>query len=156
MPQTVKVGSILIKETLLFPSGVTVDSEAYSPGWKLVRNLDGYGLARLIVKAHWNFFYMADAMGAIAIGREVPGTLRRALKRIVAKPEGQNYNSLEVTKVAAKRFLGIPFVRVAANFRHIQEGIGLTPTRNFVLQAPGTPPNVEATTKPYTAIISNS
>lgn len=147
MSLKIKVGSILVKENLSFPVGVTVDSEAYSPGWKLVTNLDGYGLARIVVKAHWNFFYLAAGMRAVAFGGESPGTLRRALKRIAAKPDGQNYNSLEVTKVVAKRFLGIPFVRVAANFRHIQEGIGLTPTRNFVLQAPGAPPNVEATKK---------
>ena len=156
MSQTVKVGSILIKETLQLPSDVMVDSEAYSPGWKLVRNLDGYGLARLIVKAHWNFFYMADEMRATAIGSQVPGTLRRALKRIAAKPEGQHYNSLEITKVVAKRFLGIPFIKVAANFRHIQQGIGLTPTRNFILRAPAPKTNDAATRNRYTAVISNS
>jgi hypothetical protein len=154
--QTIKVGSILVKETLLFPSGVTVDSEAYAAGWKLVRNLDGYGLARLIVKAHWNFFYMADEMRAIAVGSQVPATLRRALNRIASKPEGQHYNSLEVTKVVAKRFFGIPFVQVAANFRHIQQGIGLTPTRNFILRTPVPGTNDEAATKRHTAMISSS
>ena len=156
MSQTIKVGSILVKETLLLPSGVAVDSEAYSPGWKLVRNLDGYGLARLIVKAHWNFFYMANEMRAIAFGNQLPATLRRALKRIASKPEGQHYNSLEVTKVVAKRFLGIPFVEVAANFRHIQEGIGLAPTRNFILRTPAPATNDKAAGKRYTAMNSSS
>jgi hypothetical protein len=156
MSQTIKVGSILVKDTLQFPADVTVVSEAYSPGWKLVRNLDGYGLARLVVKAHWNFFYMADEMRAIAIGNHVPGTLQRALTRIAAKPEGQHYNSLEITKVVAKRFLGIPFIKVAANFRHIQQGIGLTPTRNFILRTPAPKTTDEASTKRYSAMISNS
>ena len=65
-----------------FPVGVTVDSEAYSPGWKLVRNLDGYGLARMIVKAQWKFFYLAGDMRAMVFGSEGPGTLHRALKRL--------------------------------------------------------------------------
>lgn len=136
MPQEIRLGSILIKENLSLPGGVKVDSEAYAPGWKLVSNLDGYGLARAIVKAHWNFFYLAVEIKAIAFGRESQATLRKVLKRIAAKPEGQPYNSLEITGVAAKRFLGISFVKVAANFRHIQERIGLTPTRRFVLRTP--------------------
>ena len=137
MSQKIRVGSILIKENLSFPVGVTVDSEAYLRGWKLVRNLDGYGLARMIVKAHWNFFYLAGDMRAIAFGSESLGTLHRALKQIVRKPEGQHYNALEITRVVARRFLGVSFMRVTANFRHIQERVGLIPIKNFILGTPG-------------------
>ena len=137
MSQRIRVGSILIKENLPFPVGVTVDSEAYLRGWKLVRNLDGYGLARIIVKAHWNFFYLAGDMRASAFGSESLGTLHRALKRIVRKPEGQHYNALEITRVVARRFLGVSFMRVTANFRHIQERVGLIPIKNFILGTPG-------------------
>jgi hypothetical protein len=133
-----------------------VASEAYSPGWKLVRCLDGYGLARIVVKAHWNFFYLTGEMSAIAFGRKSPGALHRALKRIVTKPEGQHYNALEITKVVARRFLGFRFVRVTANFRHIQRGIGSTPIKDLVLGTPSPVRNEEAATKRYTAMISGS
>jgi len=156
MSEKIKVGSILIKENLSFPVSVRVDSEAYSPGWKLVRNLDGYGLARMIVKAHWNFFYLAGEMRAIAFGSAGPGTLHRALKRIVTKPEGRHYNALEITRVVAKRFLGVSFMRVTANFRHIQEGTGVIPIRGFVLGTPGPVRNEEAATKRYATMISSS
>jgi hypothetical protein len=109
MSQKIKVDSILIKENFSFPVGVTVDSEAYSPGWKLVRNLDGYGLARIIVKARWKFFYLGGGMRVIAFGSESQGTLHKALKRIVTKPEGQHDNALEITSVVARRFLGVSF-----------------------------------------------
>jgi len=144
MSQKIKVGSILIKENLSFPVGVPVDSEAYSPGWKLVRNLDGYGLARIIVKAQWKFFYLAGGMRAIAFGSESQGTLHRALKRIVTKSEGQHYNALEITSVVARRFLGVSFMRVTASFRHIQEGVGLVPIKDFILGTPGSVRNEEA------------
>jgi hypothetical protein len=144
MLQKIRVGSILIKENLSFPVGVTVDSEAYSPGWRLVRNLDGYGLARIIVKAQWNFFYLAGDMRAIAFGSESQGTLHRALGRIVTKPEGQHYNALEITSVVARRFFGVSFMRVAANFRHIREGVGLIPIKDFILGTPGLVRNEEA------------
>jgi hypothetical protein len=156
MSQEIKIGSILFRENTVFPAGVSVDSDAFLPGWKLVRNLDGYGLARMIVKVNWNFFYLAGEIRAIALGRGGSATFRRALKRITAGREGQTYNSLEITRVVAKRFLGIPFLSIAANSRHIQKGMGLIPTRNFVLRTPVPAPSGEAAAKRYTAMISSS
>ncbi|HXA00042.1 MAG TPA: hypothetical protein VN025_19945 [Candidatus Dormibacteraeota bacterium] len=156
MSQEIKIGSILIRENMVFPAGVSVESDAFLPGWKLVRDLNGYELARMIVKANWNFFYLAGEIRAMTLGRGGSAAFRRTLRRIVAKREGQNYNSLEITRVVAKRFLGIPFLSIAANSRHIQEGIGLVPTRNFVLRMPVPAPNEEVVTKRYTAMISSS
>jgi len=85
-------------------------------------------------EAKWYFFYLAGEHRAIALGREGLGTLRRAVKQILAKQEGQTFNSLEITKVASKRFLGFPFMSVAAHFRHIQQGICLVPAKNSVLR----------------------
>jgi len=156
MSPEIKIGSILVRENTVFPAGVSVDSDAFLPGWKLVRNLNGYGLARMVVKANWNFFYLAGEIKAIALGRGGAATFRRALKRIVARREGQNYNSLEITRVLPKRFLGIPFLSVAVNSRHIQKGMGLIPTRDFVLRMPAPAPSEEAAAKRYTAMISSS
>jgi hypothetical protein len=98
------------------PANLLIESEAFLPGWGAVRNLDGYELGRKIEAANWNFFYLAGEIGAIALGREGPGTLRRAVKRFLAKPEGQKFNSLEVTEIISQRFLGIPFIVLP--FRH--------------------------------------
>jgi hypothetical protein len=46
MQETIKPGTILIEEETPFPKSVTLESEPYSPGWKLVRGLDGYALNR--------------------------------------------------------------------------------------------------------------
>ncbi len=156
MSQEITIGSILVRENTVFPPGVSVESDTFLPGWKLVRNLNGYGLARIIVKANWNFFYLAGEIRAIALGRGGSAAFRRALKRIVVRREGQNYNSLEITRVVAKRFLGIPFLSIAANSRHIQKGMGLIPTRNFVLRMPVPDPSEEAAAERYTAMISSS
>ena len=66
MSQEITIGSILVRENTVFPPGVSVESDTLLPGWKLVRNLNGYGLARIIVKANWNFFYLAGEIRAIA------------------------------------------------------------------------------------------
>jgi hypothetical protein len=155
MTQDVKIGSILVREDTVFPPSVSVETDAFFAGWKFVRNLDGYGLARMFAKANWNFFYLAAEIRAIAFGHGAPAACR-ALKRILAKREGQNYNSLEITEVTAKRFLGIPLISVKANSRHIQEGIGLIPTKDFVLRNPAWAPGERAVTRRYTMMVSRS
>ena len=129
-------GTILIRENTLLPAGLAVESDVFLAGWRVVKNLDGYGLGQKIEKAKWYFFYLVDEIRASALGREDLGTLRRAAKQILAKQEGQKFNSLEITKVASKRFLGIPFLSVTAHFRHIQQGICLVPAKNSALRMP--------------------
>jgi len=129
-------GTILIKETTPLPAGLKVESDAFLPGWRAVRNLDGYGLGRKIEEAKWNFFYLAGEIRATALGREGPETLRRAVKRVLAKQEGHKFNSLQITGVDSKRFLGIPFTSVATHFRHIQERPGLVPAKGIALKMP--------------------
>src|SRR5258708_33599093 len=72
----------------------------------------------------------------MALGRKGIKTLRREVKCVLAKQEGQKFNCVEITKVVSKRFLGLPFVSVTAHFRHIQQGICLGPAKDFVLRMP--------------------
>ena len=153
--QLLKTGSILVREDTVFPPSVSVESEAFLSGWKLVRTLDGHGLARIIAKASWNFFYLAGEIRASAFGRG-GSSLLKAVKRILVKREGQSYNSLEITEVTAKRFLGVPWISVKATSRHIQEGIGLIPTKDFVLRNPAWAPDQKGVTSRYTVMISKS
>ena len=155
MPDTNRARLILIREDTPLPANLPLESEAFLPGWRAVRNLDGYELGRKIEEAGWNFFYLAGEIGAIAFGREGLGTLRRAVKRILAKQEGQKFNSLEVTKIISKRFLGIPFMNVTAHSRHIQQGIGLVPAKDSVPRIPAAPSG-EMAKRQYTTLIPSS
>jgi len=128
-------GTILIRENTLLPAGLAIESDVFLPGWRAVRNLDGYGLGRKIEEANWNFFYLAGEIRITVLGRDGSKTLRRAVKRVLTKQDKQ-FNSLEITKVVLKRFLGIPFVSVAAHTRHIQQGICLVPAKDFVWGKP--------------------
>jgi hypothetical protein len=168
MPDTIKSGTILIKDGTLLPADLLVESEMYAPSWKAVKSFDGFGLDQKINEANWSFFYLAGEIGATVLGRDRSGTLRRAVKRVLAKQEGQKFNSLEITKVVSKRFLGIPFMSVTAHFRQIQQGIGLVPAKDFVLRMPAAVApepklgsgrekhHAEVATKQYTALISSS
>ncbi len=125
MLDALKTGTILIQEDTLLPTGLSIESDALLPGWRAVRNLDGYGLGRKIDEADWNFFYLAGELKATIVGREAVEGLRRAVKQILAKRTGQKFNALEIAKVVSKRFLGVPYLKVFAHFRHIQEGMYL-------------------------------
>src|SRR5882762_4232514 len=136
-------GAILIRENTLLPAGLAVESEVFLPDWRVVKNLDRSTLARNIEDASWNFFYLAGEITATVLGHNRSGTLRRAVKCVLAKQEGQKFNSLEITNVVSKRFLGIPFISITAHSRHIQQDIGLVPATDSALRMAVAAPNKE-------------
>lgn len=58
MPQTIQVGTILVKESPLMPELFSLEIERYSGNWNVVKTLDGFALDRKIRVAGWNFFFM--------------------------------------------------------------------------------------------------
>src|SRR5260370_17064040 len=101
------------------------ESERCATGWGLVKNLDGYGLGRKISEAGWTFFWMAGEIGATVFGFDSQKTVRRAVKRILANLKSGKFNSLEITRVASKRFLGLPYASVSPQSQHIQKHVFL-------------------------------
>jgi hypothetical protein len=126
VPDTMKVGSILIKEGALLPKALKIESEPSVSGWRLVTNFDGLALDRAVREAGWTFFCMAGEIKATAFGFGAEKMARRAVARILAQPRSMQFNSLAITEVTSKRFLGLlPCVSVAAQSRHIQESLFL-------------------------------
>jgi hypothetical protein len=125
MQETIKLGSILLKEGTPFPNGFQLDSASYSPGWRSVKGMDGYALDRKTHDAGWTFFYLAGESRSSVFGREGQVTVRRAIKRILAGLKSERFNSLEVTRVVFKHFLGVPYATVSFHKRNIQEGMFL-------------------------------
>jgi hypothetical protein len=128
MAETIKTGTILIKDGTFLPDALQLESEPCPTGWRLVKNLDGHGLERKIHEAGWTFFCLAGEIKATVFGYEGQKTVRRAVKRILTNLKSEKFNGLEITQVAAKRFLGLPCATVCAHSRHIQESA-------FLLQA---------------------
>ena len=131
MPNTIGTGTILIKEGTPLPEALRLESEPYAPGWRLVKNLDGYGLDQRIHEAGWTFFCLAGEIKATVFGFDGQKTVRRAVKRILAKLKSEKFNSLEIMGVASKRFLGMRYVTVSARSRHIQESMFLFRAREI-------------------------
>ncbi|HWO30290.1 MAG TPA: hypothetical protein VNO32_15965 [Candidatus Acidoferrum sp.] len=144
MPANEPAGTLFIRENTLLPGGLIIETETFLPGWRAVRNCDGYRLGRKLEEAKWNFFYLAGEVSAIVLGREGPSALRRAVRSILAKPEARKFNSLELTGTRSRWFLGIPFVIVTANFRHIQQGLALDRANDFTRNKPVSPDEAAA------------
>jgi hypothetical protein len=125
MAEKIRIGTILIEEGVIFPDSLLVDSQPYSHGWRIVKELDGYGLDRKMSEAGWTCFYMADEIkgSAVALGGEK--SLSKAVNQILTKLKLERFNSLEITKVDTKRFVGLPHTIVTAHARHIQESMFL-------------------------------
>lgn len=125
MAEKINTGTILIKEGTLLPEGLQLESEPYSKGWKLVKNLDGPGLDRKLCEASWTFFYVAGGVDATTVGFDLEKMTRRAVKSVLVSMTSHRLNCLEIVQVDRKDFLGLPYVTVSGRQRHIQESMFL-------------------------------
>ena len=133
MPNTMTAGKILVREGTELPGAMRLESEPYAAGWRLVKNLDGDGLGRQIHEAGWTFFCLAGDIKAITFGIDEQQMVCRAVQRILAKVESEKFNSLEITRVANQRFLGVPYASVSARSRHIQKSVFLFEAKDLPL-----------------------
>ena len=121
MPSTIQVDTILMKEWPGMNQLLGLESEPCSGEWSLPKILDGFTLDRQIHAAGWNFFFMAAEVKVMFLGSVGAVKIQNALRRILQKVKQQQFNGLEVTQIVARRFLGVPYVTVAAHSRHIQQ-----------------------------------
>jgi hypothetical protein len=99
-----------------------IDSEPYAAGWQSLGALASSGLDGKIRAAGWKLFFMAGELRAVVPAWGGQNTLRRGVKRLLAQTRAQHFNCLELTHLTRKRFLGIPYLSIAAHSRHIQQG----------------------------------
>jgi hypothetical protein len=121
----IQAGTIFIREGIQLPKTLQIASEPYVSGWRLVKDLDAGGLGRKIHGTGWTFFSLAGHTQAMSLGRESQSVVDSAVRKILTKLKSEKYNSMEITAVVPKRFLGVPYVTVTARSRHIQEGVFL-------------------------------
>jgi len=125
MVERIKMGTVLIEDDVIFPDSLRVESEPYLNGWRVVKELDGYGLDRKMSEAGWTCFYMADEIKGSAVALDGEKSLCKAVNQILTKLKLKRFNSLEITEVDTKRFLGLPHTIITAHARHIQESMFL-------------------------------
>ena len=134
MAHEITMGTILIKDNAVLPKELQFESEPCVPGWRLVKDFDGYGLDREIRKTGWTFFCLAGEIKATVFGIDRQKMVRRAIERILANPRSEKFNSMEITRVASvgsERFPLVRYVTVSAQSRHIQESLFSRPREHF-------------------------
>lgn len=125
MTTTLEVGTILLAEHPAIKNLLGLDSESSPGNWSVVKALDGVALDRKIHAAGWNFFFMAAEVKVRFFGALGTTNISNGLRRILAKVRHENFNGLEITGIAARRFLGVPYVTLSAHSRHIQQSCQL-------------------------------
>jgi hypothetical protein len=131
MRETIKAGTTLFKEDTILPEGLTFESEQFSPGWRSVKGLNESAIDRRTLEAGWTFFYLAGERRTTAFGREGQKTACRAIQKILTGLKSEKCNSLEVTSVAFKAFLGMPYTMVSFHLRNLQKGMFLSGSQDL-------------------------
>ena len=114
-------GTILIENGTILPDSLLLNREPYSMNWTCASHLDGHGLEGQLRRIGWTLFYMAGDIKANAFGFDEEKRVNAAVSRVAKRVRAQNCNCLEITQMATKSFLGIPYVSVVAHSRHIQD-----------------------------------
>lgn len=120
----VEIGAVYIAESTCLPNALKFHSEPCSDGWRAVKYLNGYELDRQIRETGWTFFSLGQIKASV-FGFHRVKAVRKALNRLLSNVKSDKLNSLEVSQVATKHFVGLHYVTVSANVRHIQESIFL-------------------------------
>jgi len=115
-------GTILVEAGAILPDNVSLQPGVFSQNWRSVANLDGIALGAEIAKAGWTFFYMAGEVKKHAFGLGEEQRVRAAVERVIEDVQAQHCNCVEITHLANKSFLGVPYVSITAHARHIQDG----------------------------------
>ena len=121
MTGRITAGSILVREGTHLPNGLRLQSESHLNGWVAASDTRS-AFEETIRGAGWTFFFMAGEIKATVFGLDRQKALRAALKRLTKDVESQQCNSIEITRVADKSFLGFPYTSVSVHARHAQKG----------------------------------
>lgn len=125
MSNTLRVGALLMRVGTLPPRSLGVLTEACSPDWEWITNLDGDSFDRKVRNAGWSFFFLAAKIQVVVWGHCTDKIVSKAIRRVLTRARPAQFNCLEVTELSVRRFCGIPYVHLSAHSRHIQEGMVL-------------------------------
>lgn len=134
MRDAIVAGTILIERAAPMPDSWLPQGGPYSNGWICVGKADRSRLEANIHKAGWTFFYLAGEIKATVFGFDGQETVAKAAKRLIADVKARRLNCLEITRVATRSFLGVPYATITGHARHIQPSMMLsraarTPTK---------------------------
>src|SRR5512146_328464 len=112
------LGTILIRRGTALPPEPNFETCNFCGNWDVVSDSDRVD-ARLRASG-WNLFFIASPLRSFSVGSS-DGGLRKAVRRLVRLVEPLSLNCLQITHIANRRLLGIPYRVVFAHPCHIQK-----------------------------------
>lgn len=118
-------GTILLREGVVLPPEMKMESIKHSAGWQTLPGANCYALDRQLRLLGWSCTFLSREIKTISFGFSRAAMLKSALRRLLAKVRILDFNCAEVTTITPSRFLGIPYLRVRGHARHIQPSFEL-------------------------------
>jgi hypothetical protein len=111
---------MLVKDGTELPPSPAITIVPHSIGWSYLINSTSAELDGNLRRIGWSFFYMAGEIRKIGFGFTSRSRMKRAVTRVIEAVKLQQCNSLEITQVQTKSFLGLPYTSLVAHARHVQ------------------------------------
>jgi hypothetical protein len=134
MTHEIKAGTVLIKDNTPLPKSSNFGSEPCVPGWWLVKDFDGYKWIEKFEKQDGHSSAWLEKLRQPCFGIDRQKMVLKAIERILANPKSEEFNSLEITRVASagsERFPLVGYVTISAHSRHIQENMFLSQPKDL-------------------------
>jgi hypothetical protein len=116
---------LLVRDDAVLPPALSTEGQSsFLPGWRAIKNFDEYALRRKIRETNWSFLHLRGGKETgVMMGRARDKVLQKAVAHLLAELRGRKFNSLEVTVLLSKCFLGLRFLRISVNLRHFQHNV---------------------------------
>jgi hypothetical protein len=93
------------------------------PGWRcLSTSVNRRNLHQNLAAVGWTFFFLSESISATAFGFSRSRMTEIALNRLVAAIALRKCNAFEIDTIGMRSLFGIPYIRISAHPRHLQQG----------------------------------
>jgi hypothetical protein len=125
MAANLQVGSKLVELGIALPQVLEENSTKFLDNWRVMMSISRETLFNQVAASGWNIFFIADRLNTVSIGINRDHALQRGVRQLAARVRSESYNCLEVTEIKTRHFMGIPYLYIAADMLHIQQGFML-------------------------------
>lgn len=125
MAANLQVGSKLVEVGTPLPQVLEENSTKFLHHWRVMMSTSRETFFNQVAASGWHLLFVADRLNTVSVGVNRDDALQRGVRRLAARVRSESYNCLEVTDIKTRHFLGIPYLYIAADMLHIQQGFVL-------------------------------
>src|SRR5436305_6934886 len=122
MTESIRVGTMLLRDGTKIPKALAVTTERYSACWSFITRSTSAQLNTNVESVGWTLFYMAGEIQSRSFGFNDLSRTDRAVAKVINAVKRDSCNCLEVIALKRGSFLGLPYTSLIAHSRHIQRG----------------------------------